>query len=141
LILSVFAGGIWLYLKTPEIVYNKAMRLYDQNRYLDARRVFGEFYSRYPHFSLGDEARFFHAMSAYLAGHYETAAADYRDFTEIFFDSIYLPEALYHWGLSLNELGRPDEMREIFGRLSREFPNSSWADHARKLLSREEAAP
>ncbi|MBI4549439.1 MAG: outer membrane protein assembly factor BamD [Candidatus Omnitrophica bacterium] len=139
-LLLSFGAGALVYLKSPEIVYNRAMRLYDQRRYGEARRVFSEFSARYPRFSLADEALFFHAMAAYLTGDHKAAAAGYREFSRLFFDSVYLPEALYHWGLSCQALGQRNKMARIFTRLAREFPGSEWAEPGRKIMAGEGAA-
>jgi outer membrane protein assembly factor BamD len=65
---------------------------------------------------------------------YKSAIARFEESLKMFADSARRDEVLYYLGKAYMEDGQKEKMREVFGRLVREFPGSEYSSDAGKTL-------
>lgn len=119
---------------TPESVYNRAKKLFDDQKFEQARGVFKEFLKKYPDSDKADNARFWIADSYYREKWYEKAILEYQKVIEDYEDGNKVPAAFLKQGYAFSNLGENANARLIFNELIKKYPDSKEAEIAEKKL-------
>lgn len=130
LLILLGGWGAVRYYETPLHIYNRGLKLFEKQDYDRARRQMEKFIKGYPEYSLGDEAHYFFALSAYLRQDYESALEDFDGFMKLYPDSYLAAEIVYHKGLALLNTQRPSRAREALSRVIADYPDTEWARFA-----------
>ncbi len=118
----------------PLAAFQAGIQLYNQNRYEEADQAFLSFLKTRPGDDQADDAFMHHCFTLFRRQKWAEAAADFRVMAERYKSSPWVPEARYHIGLCLFQLGKSGEGRAELEELIRLAPDSRWAAFARTRL-------
>ena len=125
-------------LQTAQIadIYRKALTLYAQARYADARGVFQQVFSADPNGSLADNALFWIGETYYAGADYPNAMKYYNRVISEFADQNKAPDAMFKMGLTFEKTGDLGMARRTFDDCIRKYPYSTAAASAKAELKR-----
>lgn len=107
--------------------YRAALGLVRAKDYEGAAAALARFASAHPKSPLAESALYFGAECRYALGDYEAATRSFRDVVQRFPKGKKAPDALLKLGMSLAKLGRADDARASFARLSQTYPDAAAA--------------
>jgi tol-pal system protein YbgF len=120
--------------KTPEEMYQRALRILMDGKTKDAREAFEAFLKKYPDTDLSDNAQFWLAESFYKEGNYEEAILSYETLIKKFPKSDKVPGSMLKQAYSFQQLGDTNTTKVILSALKERFPKSKEAELADKKL-------
>ena len=125
-------------LETAQIAdnYRKALMLYGQARYADARGVFQQVFSADPNGQLADNALFWIGETYYAAADYTNAMKYYNRVISEFADQNKAPDAMFKMGLTFEKTSDLGMARRTFDDCIRKYPYSTAAASAKAELKR-----
>ena len=138
IIFLCWAGGVFgfvvftLYMRanSPERLELRAKNSYSSGDLDQAFRDYERLYQAVPESSYGDNASYFKAIIHFRQGNNKEALAAFRHLIARFPDSIFVPEAYYHIGLSEEAMGKPLAAQKTWTMVQRKFPGVKWAGYA-----------
>ncbi len=116
--------------------YQEAYDELRARRYNAAREAFSQFIEQYPHGRYAHIAQYWIAESSYAQRDYEQAIADYQCLLDVYPFSPKKAEAELKKAYSYYELGKKDETRKTLEQLLRQYPDTTEAGQARRLLKK-----
>ena len=116
--------------------YQEAYDELRARRYNAAREAFTRFIEQYPHGRYAHIAQYWIAESSYAQRDYEQAIADYQRLLDVYPFSPKKAEAELKKAFSYYELGKKDETRKTLEQLLRQYPDTTEAGQARRLLKK-----
>ncbi len=116
--------------------YQEAYNELKARRYNAAREAFSQFIEQYPHGRYAHIAQYWIAESSYAQRDYEQAIADYQRLLDVYPFSPKKAEAELKKAYSYYELGKKDETRKTLEQLLRQYPDTTEAGQARRLLKK-----
>lgn len=128
--------------KPADVIYKEAMDLFDGKKYEDAIAAFQELNAKYPVSQYAVQAKLRIADSYYKEENYAEAISAYREFEKLHPTNENIPYAIYQIGichfdqmLTIDRDQTPSmNAATEFARLLSRFPNSQYADSAKKNL-------
>mgnify|MGYP006276299579 CR=1 FL=1 len=120
--------------ETPEALYNRAKRFFDEEKFEQARNTFEEFLNKYPESDKADNARFWIADTYYREQWYEKAILEYQKVIEEYSKGNKVSAALLKQGYAFSSLGENANARLILNELIKKYPDSKEAKIAEKKL-------
>ena len=125
-------------LQTAQIAdnYRKALMLYGQARYADARSAFQQVFSADPNGQLADNALFWVGETYYAAADYTNATKYYTRVISEFGDQNKAPDAMFKMGVTFEKTGDLGMARRTFDDCIRKYPYSTAAASAKAELKR-----
>jgi tol-pal system protein YbgF len=125
-------------LQTAQIAdnYRKALMLYGQARYADARGAFQEVFSADPNGQLADNALFWIGETYFAAADYTNAMKYYNRVISEFADQNKAPDAMFKMGLTFEKTSDLGMARRTFDDCIRKYPYSTAAASAKAELKR-----
>lgn len=143
--------------KAPYALYRTALSYYNQIEKIDtdqtpvktAAMTFEAFLKSYPQSEYAKDARvklaecrlkmaqyeLYVASFYYRTDQYLSAIGRLEGILKKFSDTSLIDETLYYLGASYIQVGEPAKGRDTLNRLVKEFPSSTFAEKARKLLA------
>jgi tol-pal system protein YbgF len=116
--------------------YRKALMLYGQARYADARGVFQQVFSADPNGQLADNALFWIGETYYAGADYTNAMKFYNRVISEFADQNKAPDAMFKMGMTFEKTGDLGMARRTFDDCIRKYPYSTAAASAKAELKR-----
>jgi tol-pal system protein YbgF len=125
-------------LQTAQIAdnYRKALTLFGQARYADARGAFQQVFNADPNGQLADNALFWIGETYYAAADYTNAMKYYTRVISEFGDQNKAPDAMFKMGVTFEKTGDLGMARRTFDDCIRKYPYSNAAALARAELKR-----
>lgn len=128
--------------KPADVIYKEAMALFERKSYEDAISAFQELNAKYPMSRYAVEAKLKIADSYFRDENYPEAISAYREFEKLHPTNENIPYAIFQIGMSyFNQKLSIDRGQAAavnaateFERLISRFPNSQYAENARKNL-------
>jgi tol-pal system protein YbgF len=118
-----------------EKAYANAYESFKDGKYPEARQKFGDFVKTFPDTEYSDNAQFWIGESYYFEKEYEKAILEYETVIKNYPKGNKVPNALLKQALSFMRLGDNDSAKLLLQRVIKEYPNTSPARIARKMLS------
>lgn len=137
MVVLVWVGGLgWLlpHHDDAATLRNKGRELNQAGHRAEAREMYRAGINRFPISLVVDYTWYDLAMSYYEDQDYSRAEKNFTTVLRDFPDSILIPETLYHLGWTKERLGRLDEAKAFWQRLTREFPENRWSREAERQL-------
>jgi len=122
-------------LADSEAVYEKALNLFKDKEYDQAREEFQRIVSAHPGTPPAVQSQFWIGESFFLDGNYEQAILEYEKVVKMDPKGERAPQALLKEGLSFSHLGDNATAKLIFQQLVEHFPDSSQAAAAAAKLA------
>ncbi len=116
--------------------YQEAYDELRAHRYNAAREAFSQFIEQYPHGRYAHIAQYWIAESSYAQRDYEQAIADYQRLLDVYPFGPKKVEAELKKAYSYYELGKKDQTRKTLEQLLRQYPDTTEAGQARRLLKK-----
>ena len=113
-------------------MYNDVLQLYQQGKYVEARREAKEFLSRYPKSDLADNALFLIGEAYYSEKSYKEAIESYQQLLDRYPKGNKVPSALFKQASSFQKLGDPTAAKILYERLLESYPGTPQAQLAEK---------
>jgi tol-pal system protein YbgF len=125
-------------LQTAQIAdnYRKALLLFGQARYADARGAFQQVFNADPNGQLADNALFWIGETYFAAADYTNAMKYYNRVISEFADQNKAPDAMLKMGLTFEKTGDLGMARRTFDDCIRKYPYSTAAASAKAELKR-----
>ncbi|MGA7877099.1 MAG: tol-pal system protein YbgF [Desulfoferrobacter sp.] len=121
--------------KNPEkAMYNNALQLYQQGKYLEARKEAKDFLAKYPKSDLADNALFLIGEAYYSEKSYKEAIESYQQLLDRYPKGNKVPSALLKQAGSFQKLGDATAARILYERLLESYPGTPQAQIAAKDL-------
>ncbi|UCD86457.1 MAG: tol-pal system protein YbgF [Desulfobacterales bacterium] len=120
--------------ETPEALYARAKKGFDQGQYENARELFRSFLKQYPKSEMADSAQFWLGEIYYHEKWYEKAILEYQKVIEDYPKGNKIPSALLKQGFAFLNLGDNANAGLILKELIRKFPDSNEANVAKNKL-------
>lgn len=115
-------------------LYQQAFNLLKEFRYEEAVVAFGVYLEKYPNGRYSHLAMYWRGEANFMQQKYKLAIADYQNLINNHPESYKKPEAMLKIGYCYNELKDIAAAGKQLEQLVKEFPDSSEASQARKLL-------
>ncbi|MCC9605699.1 tetratricopeptide repeat protein [Blastopirellula sp. JC732] len=103
----------------------------DPKQFDSAAKTFEQLYKEYPKGKNADQALYFAGESFYLSGQKERSLGPYKALVEQFTQSPYRADGAYAWGVTLEELNKPGEAADVYGKFLAAFPQHDLAAEVR----------
>ena len=116
--------------------YRRALTLYAQNKYSDARALFQQVFDGDPSGQLADNALFWIGETYFAAGDYPNAMRLYERVTKDFATENKAPDAMFKLGLTFEKTGDLGMARKTFEECIQKYPYSTPASSAKQELQR-----
>jgi TolA-binding protein len=116
------------------VLYNQGLEQFFTQRYAQAVPLFETAMKQNPNSPSAINANYYYAICFFKQNQWEKTIDIFTQMIVKYPDSIYIPEAEYHIGLSLQNLGRKDQAIAKFRVIMARYPASPWAGHARTQL-------
>jgi len=121
--------------ENPEkAMYNNALQLYQQGKYLEARKEAKDFLAKYPKSDLADNALFLIGEAYYSEKSYKEAIESYQQLLDRYPKGNKVPSALLKQAGSFQKLGDATAARILYERLLESYPGTPQAQIAAKDL-------
>ncbi len=117
-------------------VYRRALLLFGQAKYAEARAAFQQVFDAEPTGHLADNALFWIGESYYLTGDFSNAMRYYGRVTREFADENKAPDAMFKLGMAYEKSGDLAMARRTFDECIRKYPYSTSARAAKLELKR-----
>jgi TolA-binding protein len=118
----------------PGVLYAKGIKYFGENKYREARNVFGPIIKDYPDTASAVNASYYNAITYFKEGNYQKTIEDFQRLIKNYPESHWVPEAYYHIGLSNTRLNNPAASENAYQFIIEHYPSSLWASHARNRL-------
>ena len=116
--------------------YQKAYDKLTAHQYSQARDSFVQFINQFPNGRYAHIAQYWIAESSYAQHNYEQAIIDYQKLIDQYAVSPKQAEAELKKAYCYYELGKKDKAREVSNKVLKNYPNSTEAGQAKKLLKK-----
>jgi tol-pal system protein YbgF len=116
--------------------YRRALALYGQSKFADARAAFQRVFDGDPTGSLADNALFWIGETYYATGDYQNAMRYFERVTKDFATENKAPDAMFKLGMTFVKTGDLGMARRTFDECIRKYPYSGPAASARQELQR-----
>ncbi|TWT39393.1 tetratricopeptide repeat protein [Blastopirellula retiformator] len=103
----------------------------DAKQFDRAAKTFEQLYKEYPKGKNADQALYFAGESFYLSDQKQRSLGPYKALVEQFTHSPYRADAAYAWGVTLEELNKPGEAADVYGKFLAAFPQHDLAAEVR----------
>ena len=120
-------------IKEPPESFKRAMKFFDQGKYLEAEKMFLAVKENEGQSPLAGQCSYFAGMCRYRNGDWAAALEDFAFYQQEFPGGTFIPEILFHVGAARLRLGDRDGAWEVWERTAQEFPETRWGDMAREL--------
>jgi tol-pal system protein YbgF len=117
-------------------VYRRALTLYAQNKFSDARALFQQVFDGDPTGQLADNALFWIGETYFAAGDYQNAMRLYERVTKDFATENKAPDAMFKLGVTFEKTGDLGMARKTFEECIQKYPYSTPASSAKQELQR-----
>ena len=117
-------------------VYRRALALYAQNKFSDARALFQQVFDGDPTGQLADNALFWIGETYFAAGDYRNAMRAYERVTKDFATENKAPDAMFKLGVTFEKTGDLGMARKTFEECIQKYPYSTPASSAKQELQR-----
>lgn len=119
---------------TEEVIYNQGYTELSEGNYVESRKQFKLFISKYSESSKASDASYWIAESYYREGEFEEAILDYQRFIDTYPSDDRVPLSYLKQGLSLMEIGKNEEAKLFFETLIDKYPQSDEAITAKEKI-------
>jgi len=119
----------------PSVHYRRGMKFYEAGRFDQARAVFRKALAEFPLSPVADQTLHHLALTYFRQEKWTQARTVWQRFETDYPESRLWPEALYHIGLCWRRESNLKEAEKSFTALADRFPDSPWAEEARKRLA------
>ncbi|HEY8182285.1 MAG TPA: tol-pal system protein YbgF [Thermoanaerobaculia bacterium] len=116
--------------------YRRALTLYAQNKYSDARALFQQVFDGDPTGQLADNALFWIGETYFAAHDYPNAMRFYERVTKDFATENKAPDAMFKLGVTFEKTGDLGMARKTFEECIQKYPYSTPASSAKQELQR-----
>jgi tol-pal system protein YbgF len=116
--------------------YRRALTLYAQNKYSDARALFQQVFDGDPTGQLADNALFWIGETYFAARDYPNAMRFYERVTKDFATENKAPDAMFKLGVTFEKTGDLGMARKTFEECIQKYPYSTPASSAKQELQR-----
>ena len=116
--------------------YRRALTLYAQNKYPDARALFQQAFDADPSGQLADNALFWIGETYFAVADYQNAMKLYERVTKEFATENKAPDALFKLGVVFEKTGDLGMARKTFEECIQKYPYSTPASSAKQELQR-----
>jgi tol-pal system protein YbgF len=125
-------------LRTADVAetYRRALALYAQNKYSDARALFQQVFDGDPSGQLADNALFWIGETYFAARDYQSAMRAYERVTKDFATENKAPDAMFKLGVTFEKTGDLGMARKTFEECIQKYPYSTPASSAKQELQR-----
>lgn len=121
--------------KNPEkAMYDNALQLYQQGKFLEARKEAKNFVDKYPNSDLADNALFLVGEAYYSEKSYKEAIESYQQLLDRYPKGNKVPSALLKQAGSFQKLGDATAARILYERIAESYPGTPQAQLAAKEL-------
>jgi tol-pal system protein YbgF len=119
----------------PGVLYAKGIKYFGENKYAEARDVFGSIVKDYPDTASAVNASYYEAITYFKQGEYRKTIEEFQKLIKNYPESNWVPEAYYHMGLSNVRLNNQTVAKDTYQFILEHYPTSPWAVHARSRLT------
>jgi len=125
-------------LRTADVAesYRRALTLYAQNKYSDARALFQQVFDGDPTGQLADNALFWIGETYFAAADYQNAMRLYERVTKDFASENKAPDAMFKLGVTFEKTGDLGMARKTFEECIQKYPYSTPASSAKQSTRR-----
>ena len=116
--------------------YRRALTLYAQNKYSDARALFQQVFDGDPSGQLADNALFWIGETYYVTGDYSSAMRYYERVMKEYATENKAPDAMLKLGFAFEKTGDLGMARRTFEECMKKYPYASAAASAKQELQR-----
>jgi len=116
--------------------YRRALALYAQNKFSEARTLFQQVFDGDPTGQLADNALFWIGETYFAAGDYRNAMRLYERVTKDFATENKAPDAMFKLGVTFEKTGDLGMARKTFEECIQKYPYSTPASSAKQELQR-----
>ncbi|MEW6229202.1 MAG: tetratricopeptide repeat protein, partial [Bacillota bacterium] len=109
---------------SPMVTYHRMLDRYAEKRYGVAREGFWGIQSEAPDCLVADQAAYHYGLCFFLENDWPNAVRAMNRLLRVYPDSVKVPEAYYHIGVSCQQLGRRDEARRWYEAILERFPDA-----------------
>lgn len=120
--------------QTEQKAYQKAYDELRAQHYVKARDSFSEFIKQYPNGRYAHIAQYWIAESSYAQKNYQQAVLDYQQLIDVYPNSPKRAESQLKKAYCFNEMGNKDKARKSLQLLLAQYPNTTEASQAKRLL-------
>lgn len=117
------------------VLYNRGLEQFSNQHLEQAIPLFEKAMEQNPNSPSAINANYYLAICFFKQNQWQKTVDIFTQMITKYPDSIYIPEALYHIGLCLQNLGRKVEAQAKFETVTTQYHSSQWADHARTQLN------
>ncbi|MBU1168052.1 MAG: tetratricopeptide repeat protein [Proteobacteria bacterium] len=114
----------------PVPQYIKALKLFSEKDYTQAKSMFKDVVTRYPETMISDDACFHLALCYFNVGEWDQSLRVFKDLVLDYPESRRSAEALFHMGLCCQKSGDETMAMTYFRQLARDYFQSPWAPEA-----------
>jgi tol-pal system protein YbgF len=114
--------------------YDKALEVFKEENFDEAKGLFAEFINKFPGMSLTDNAQFWVAECYYKKKEFDKAILEYDKMITNYPDSDKVPSALLKEGFSFLGLNYMVEAVNVLKKLVKKYPDTNQAEIARRKL-------
>ncbi|MBW2060013.1 MAG: tetratricopeptide repeat protein [Deltaproteobacteria bacterium] len=118
----------------PNELFQKAMHLFDQGRYREARILFDRTREKADRQDLKERAAYFSAISLFKAEEWPEALIAFQDLLAAYAPGEYTAEAYYHLGLVNLHLGAIEEGRKALQKVIDDYSETRWGRYSRQVM-------
>ncbi|MBW2623704.1 MAG: tetratricopeptide repeat protein, partial [Deltaproteobacteria bacterium] len=129
-----FAGQRLSELFDASGLFQKAIALFDQDRFNEALKLFLQVRKQAGEKALGQQAAYFAAVCLFKTKIWHKSSFYFHTLLDDFPGGSYSAEALYHLGLISKHLGDNYQALNYYRKVMDEFSETRWADHSRKAV-------
>jgi len=120
--------------QTPQLVYDNALRAFQQRDYQEALDLWAEFVDSFPEHDLIANAHFWQGECFYQLQDYARAVLQYQKVIENYPESTKYPPSLLKQGISFYKLGKNKAGRVLLEELINKYPDRAEARRAKRFL-------
>lgn len=118
----------------PEILYNKALNLFNSREYQNAQSIWSDFVEKFPEHELVPNAHFWQGESYFQMQNYSQAILKYQKVIEKYTEDNKYPAALLKQGIAFYKKGKEKPGKIVLKELIEKFPESNLAQRGKKFL-------
>ena len=122
--------------ETADAVYAEAQKRYEAKQYLDARRLFDAFLSRYGSDSRAARAQYLIGEAYLSESKYASAIGAYRKVIDSYRKSEEVVDAMYKSGVAFFAIKYCSDARVFFQELLRIYPKTEWKKDASEQIQK-----
>ena len=118
----------------PKRLYDQGWKLFQGNKYPEARRLFEQIRSRRGYDPIKIDATFFIGQTYFRENNYSKAMEFFQEVVSLYPESTWYIESNYHIGLCLERLGRIEEAMQLYSSIIELNPEDRWAGFSKERL-------